>query len=118
MKGLYHEFRHEIDELAYPLIVSMPDVRVKGIYDGSECVGFMLVEGDYIDALYVREGHRRKGLARKAVIEYVREYGLPRSLHIVNTNKAAKRFWNGIFKLRVLERNEVDTLYEVEDVYD
>jgi hypothetical protein len=47
-------------------------------------------------------------------MEYIQEYGLPERLHIVNTNKVAKKFWHSIFKMRMLEKNEIDTLWEIE----
>lgn len=111
MDDLYVEFRSEIDRMAFPLICKIKGMVVKEIFDDGEAVGFLMVENGYIDSLYVREGHRRKGLARKAVLEYVEEYGLPNTLRIIKTNTAAKRFWKSIFEMTMIDRNEVDYHY-------
>jgi ribosomal protein S18 acetylase RimI-like enzyme len=79
-----------------------------------QLVGYLMVIDGYIDGLFVSPGYRRQGLGKKAVMEYIQEYGLPERLHIVNTNKVAKKFWHSIFKMRMLEKNEIDTLWEIE----
>lgn len=114
MIDLYVEFRNEIDRMAFPLIAAIDGVVTKEIKDGDEVVGFLMVDRDYVDALYVRKEHRRKGLARKAVREYVNEYGLPETLRIVKTNTVAKKFWKSVFEMRVVDRNEVDITYLIE----
>ena len=110
-KELYHAFRNEIDDYAFDL--ELRCAVFKPIYDGLLKVGFLMVIGSYIEGLYVEPKYRRKGLARKAVYEYVRDYGLPRRLHTVNTNKPAIQFWNTVFNLRIIEVGEIDTLWEV-----
>lgn len=107
--GLYLSFRGELDTMAFPLI----EADMIEIYDKGELVGFLMVENGYIDGIYVEPSHRRKGLARQAVMCYVDDYGLPDRLHIINVNETAKKFWYSIFDMRILDVNGVDTLYEI-----
>ena len=113
MKEMYHEFRYDIDDYAFPLVATKGDVVVKEVRDGEDVVGFLLVDDGYVDCLYVRERYRRKGLAGKAVREYVFEHGLPQTIHIVNSNHVAQKFWKTVFKMDVISRNEVDTFYAI-----
>ena len=107
---MYHKFRYEIDEYAFPLIPG--DFR-KICYE-NKAVGFLQVDPDgYIGGLWVHPDYRRRGLARKAIFDYVNDVGLPWRLHIVNTNKPARKFWHSVFELKKINENEVDTLWEV-----
>ena len=114
MIDLYVKFREEIDRMAFPLICAIDGIVIKEIKDGDETVGFIMVDRDYIDSMYIKPEHRRKGLGRKAVREYVMEYGLPETLRIVKTNTIAKKFWKSVFNMRVVDRNEVDVTYLIE----
>lgn len=109
MKNLYHDFRYEIDDYMYPLM----EKWARPIWYENDIVGFLMVIDGYIEGLYVRKDLRRKGLGRQAVEDYIRDNGLPWRLHIINTNKVAKRFWNSLFVLKKIEVNDIDTLYEV-----
>ena len=111
---LYLQFRKELDKLCVPVIV---DKVLKSIipiqYDG-KVVGMVGGFTDYIDCLYVLPEYRRKGLAKRAVLDFVKgnlHYGI--RLHIINNNEPAKAFWNSIFELKEIGSNEVDTLYEI-----
>lgn len=118
---MYLEFRKEIDEICVPEILKC--VTTIPIKNGGKQVGifcYALQPGHYyIDCLYVEPEHRRKGLAKNAVLffyEYVKskEYFIQEiRLHIINENKAAYAFWKSIFELEIIEQNFVDTLYRV-----
>lgn len=110
-RELYHEFRNTVDELAFADIKASSNFVE--VMDGNKVVGFLLVHDGYIEGAYVREDHRRKGLMRNAVKNYVSRYGLPNDLHIVNRNKVAYAFWSSIFNLGILDVNRVDTHYAI-----
>ena len=112
-REMYFRFRNEIDSYVLPILIENGAI-FKRIEVRKQLVGYLMVIDGYIDGLFVSPGYRREGLGKKAVIEYIQDYGLPKSLHIVNTNKVAKKFWHSIFKMRMLEKNEVDTLWEIE----
>ena len=113
---MFVNFRRELDVLAFPLIKDISDYRE--IKYNDKVVGFLMVEHGYVDSLYVEPMFRRKGLARCTVMNYLMEGKIIDSLHIINTNKTAYKFWNNIFKLEQLEQNNVDTLYRVVSVKD
>lgn len=121
MRGLFHEFRYDIDELTLPILMDMAEfdgVTRLLIHEG-KAVGFLMVVERYIEGIYVQPEYRRKGIARNAVLEYIREHPalepqeLMLKLHIVNTNKAAKKFWFSIFDMHKIDKNPVDTFYEI-----
>ena len=112
-REMYFRFRNEIDSYVLPILIENGAI-FKRIEVRKQLVGYLMVIDGYIDGLFVSPGYRRQGLGKKAVMEYIQEYGLPKSLHIVNTNKVAKKFWHSIFKMRMLEKNKIDTLWEIE----
>lgn len=112
-REMYFRFRNEIDSYVLPILIENGAI-FKRIEVRKQLVGYLMVINGYIDGLFVSLGYRREGLGKKAVMEYIQDYGLPKSLHIVNTNKVAKKFWHSIFKMRMLEKNEIDTLWEIE----
>lgn len=112
-REMYFRFRNEIDSYVLPILIENGAI-FKRIEVRKQLVGYLMVIDGYIDGLFVSPGYRRQGLGKKAVMEYIQDYGLPKSLHIVNTNKVAKKFWHSIFNMRMLEKNEIDTLWEIE----
>jgi len=112
-REMYFRFRNEIDSYVLPILIENGAI-FRRIEVRKQLVGYLMVIDGYIDGLFVLPGYRRQGLGKKAVMEYIQEYGLPERLHIVNTNKTAKKFWHSIFNMRMLETNEVDTLWEIE----
>jgi hypothetical protein len=108
-KELYHEFRYFIDEKAFDAIKESSDY-VQVVYEG-KIVGFLIVHDGYIEGAYIRDAYRRKGLMRETVRNYVKRYGMPDHLHIVNGNTTAYEFWSSIFDLRAVDHNLVDTYY-------
>jgi len=125
-RNMYHEFRHEIDSFVLPILVKMTASGglARLIIRGGRPAGFLLVEDGRIDGIYVRPEFRRMGLASEAVYGYIRENPgkepeeLMQTLRIVNTDRAAKRFWFSIFKMHKEGENEVDTLYRIDGLKD
>ena len=112
-REMYFRFRNEIDSYVLPILIENGAI-FKRIEVRKQLVGYLMVIDGYIDGIFVLPSYRREGLGKKAVMEYIQDYGLPERLHIVNTNKVAKKFWHSIFKMRMLEKNEIDTLWEIE----
>ena len=111
--GLYKDFRKELDEMCVPLILNELEI-VQPIFFEDKLVGVVAGNKDYIDCVYVQPEYRRKRLAKEAVLKFV-EGDLSKGirLHIINNNHIAYEFWHRIFKLRRIEFNAVDTLYEI-----
>ncbi len=113
----YKNFRKEIDNICIPEILKC--VSIMPIYHNEKQVGILCYAIQpthiYIDCLYVAPEYRRKGLARKKILEFC-DIKMPQyeiRLHIINENKIAYDFWNSIFELEPIESNFVDTLYKV-----
>ena len=110
---LYKSFRAELDDMCIPHIID--DLRIiRPIVADGKIVGMIGGFVDYIDCLYVLPEYRRRGLARKAALEYVEGnlgYGI--YLHIINNNEAAKKFWHSLFELKEIGSNDIDTMYEI-----
>ena len=109
---LYKKFRQEID--AYCAAAVLRELEIKEITYNGETVGMLMAQYGYIDGLYILPEYRRKGLARKAVEDYIKAcpYNGVR-LHIVNANLPALAFWNNVCELSRLATNGVDTEYKV-----
>jgi ribosomal protein S18 acetylase RimI-like enzyme len=112
--AMYMDFRKVIEEFCYPLLKEWSGEGYVEIKDGDDVVGFMMVlDNYYVNALYVKPDSRRKGLAKRAVLDYIKQGGKITQLHIVKTNKVALKFWKSIFKLRKVDESPVDILYEI-----
>lgn len=111
---LYKQFRNEIDTLSFPLMRNMAGKdNYREIKYDDRVVGFLIVIRGYVNGIYVEPEYRNKGLARQAVLDYLNEGGFIATLHIINTNTVAKKFWNSIFILEEIDTSPVDTLYRV-----
>lgn len=107
---LYKKFRYDLDDYAIPLILeNMEYIELK---HQDKIVGFACLYGDYVDAFYILPKYRRKNIGSKLVKELYKEYKF-KTLHIINSNIPAINFWKKNFKLRKLEINFCDTLYEI-----
>ena len=109
----YKNFRKELDEMCVPLIINELKI-IKPIKADDLIVGMVGGFTDYIDCVYVVPKYRRKGLAKRAVLDFVKgnlDYGI--RFHIINTNTVAFNFWNSIFDLKEISANSVDTMYEI-----
>ena len=111
---MYLKFRNELDKICVPVILSELHMQIYDIKYNNKVVGMMCANPDYIDCVYIQPEYRRKGLAKKQVLNFVKEhirYGV--RLHIINNNEPAKAFWNNLFDLKVVGGNQLDTLYEI-----
>ena len=108
---LYKEFRKELDEYAVPLIIN--NVNYVTLMYENEKVGFACLVGDYLDAFYILPEYRRKGIGTIMVKNLYKKHKFKR-LHIINRNIPALEFWKKNFKLKEIEFNFCDTLYEIE----
>lgn len=112
---MYKEFRKELDEMCIPLILDEMDCIEYIVCDG-KTVGMVCGTIGYIDCVYVLPEYRRKGLAKRAVLEWYARYQKPYEntrLYIINNNEVAKKFWNSLFELTAVQSCGVDTLYEI-----
>ncbi len=117
---LYLKFRRELDTLCVPIILDTLDYVEYIVYDG-KTIGMVGGNLGYIDVVYVLPEYRRKGLAKKAVLEWYNRYKSPYEntrLHIINNNIPALKFWESLFQLWEIGHNEIDTLYEILNVKD
>lgn len=114
---MYKSFRAEIDDLCIPKILTEFGYTVKDILtDDGKVAGIFVAAPDYIDCVYVKPEFRRKGLAKKTVLEFYRQYKYFRPcLHIIKGNKTALAFYNSLFVLRKVGENAMDTLYKILD---
>lgn len=119
---MYLAFRKTIDDYCFPLIKEWA-TKQEGfitLYDnndnervGRKPVGFLIVIDGYVDGLYVMPEHRRKSIAKKAVMDYLKSGGVITRLHIIRTNTPALNFWKSIFVLEPEKDCPVDVLYHV-----
>lgn len=109
---LYLKFRQELDKICVPEILKL--IPSKLIKEDGEVVGLLCASPDYIDCIYILPEHRRKGIARKTVIDHWnKNKPCEMRLHIIKKNKPALKFWKGIFNLELLGENELDYLYRI-----
>lgn len=112
---MYFKFREELDKMCVPVIVENLTC-VEYIVCDDKVVGMVGGVRGYIDCVYVLPEYRRRGLAKKAVLEWYNRYKSPYEntrLHIINNNVPALKFWKSIFKLRIIDVNNVDTMYDI-----
>lgn len=125
---MYLAFRKTIDDYCFPLIKEWA-TKQKGfitLYDNNDNddvakrkpVGFLIVIDGYVDGIYVMPEHRRKGIAKKAVMDYLKRGGVITRLHIIRTNTPALNFWKSIFVLEPENDCPVDVLYNVVKLHD
>lgn len=118
VQAMFMAFRGTIDEYCFPLIKRWAKKQDGYIVlkDEGEPVGFLIVVDGYVDGIYVKPEHRRKGIARKAVLDYINNGGVIDRLHVVRSNKTALKFWKSIFIMTELDSCPVDVLYRVQRV--
>lgn len=125
---MYLAFRKTIDDYCFPLIKEWA-TKQKGfitLYDNNDNddvakrkpVGFLIVIDGYVDGIYVMPEHRRKGIAKKAVMDYLKRGGVITRLHIIRTNTPALNFWKSIFVIEPENDCPVDVLYNVVKLHD
>lgn len=97
---MYIAFRNELDAMEFPQMVSDSQIAYMTIEcDGFE-VGFLLVNKGHVIGIYVKPDYRRRGLARKAVLEYLTNGGTINRLEILDCNIIAHYFWKSLFDLK------------------
>lgn len=121
LREMYLAFRKTVDNYCFPLIKEWATEQEGFItlYDDNDDkakrkpVGFLIVIDGYVDGIYVMPEHRRKGIAKKAVMDYLKSGGVITQLHIIRTNTPALNFWKSIFVLEPENDCPVDVLYRV-----
>ena len=108
--NMYIKFRTEIEEMYAPYVLNQCDV-IEIFNEKNKKIGILCVDDKYIDGLYILPEYRNKGYATKAVMDYIKKYGTPEDLTILNTNTPALNFWTSIFDLTPIENNGIDTYY-------
>lgn len=111
--SMYLNFRRYLDCICFENLVKMSGDGFIKIKHNENTVGFLMIIDDYIDAIYVLPEYRRLGLARKAVLDAWNSGIKMRTLHIVNGNTIAEKFWNSIFRLTLQHVNLVDSFYYI-----
>ena len=115
--NLYTRFRKELDQLCIPKILASPNINVQDIVYKNKVVGIFCVYPNYIDCVYILPEYRRKGLAKKTILEWFSKHrNQSIRLHIINNNEVAKVFWHQLFDLRVIDFNPIDALYEIVNI--
>lgn len=121
LREMYIAFRKTMDDYCFPLIKEW-STKQEGfitLYDENDDkskrnpVGFLIVIDGYVDGIYVKPDYRRKGIAKKAVMDYLKRGGVITRLHIIRTNTLALNFWKSIFILEPENDCPVDVLYRV-----
>lgn len=108
----YLQFRKEIDTMFYPEFARLNDVLTRKDEQGN-VIAMLIVENGYIDCLWVAPEYRRQHIGHNIVIDFMKNYYYPSTLHILNNNPKAYKFWNSLFELETLEANLYDTLYAI-----
>lgn len=109
---MYTQFRAEIDAMYSPLVLDECDEVIE-IMHNTQQIGLLCVKDKYIQGLYILPKYRRMGFGKTAVLNYIKKYGMPKDLTILNTNYDAITFWNSIFELEVIKANPIDTYYKI-----
>lgn len=108
---MYVKFRTEIETMYAPHIIN--ECQTVRISNDEKEIGILMVKDGYIIGLYILPEHRRKGYGRKAVIDYIKKYGMLKDLTILNSNLTAKAFWESIFELEPIKINSIDTYFGI-----
>lgn len=114
---MYLDFRKELDKYWVP--VALSEMMRFGVFYRGKVVGLLGVrklEGDsfYIDCVYIKRRYRRKGNAKRAVLNlYKGNRYADITLHIIHNNEPAQKFWRNIFELEEVARNETESLYRI-----
>lgn len=108
---MYIAFRNELDTIEFPQMVSNSQIAYMTIEcDGFE-VGFLLVNKGYVIGIYIKPEYRRRGLARKAIFEYLANNGTINRLEILDCNTVAHNFWESLFDLEPEQYSATSTVF-------
>jgi predicted acetyltransferase len=115
--SMYIDFRKEIETMYAPHIFKSCD-EVISIRENNQEIGLLLIKDKYVQSFYIKPKYRRKGYGRKAILDYIKQYGMLTDLTILNTNYTALDFWNSIFVLEPIDVNPIDTYYKIVSLKD
>lgn len=111
--NMYLEFRKELDRICVPKILESSLNVIDIEYEGKK-VGILCTDNNYIDCVYIFPEYRRKGLAKKAILDWYNSLENKQvQFHVINENKTAKKFWESIFELELIEFDTICALYEI-----
>lgn len=112
IEKMYVDFRQEIDTQSAELIIKNLDTRLV-TYD-DKIVGFLILDGDYVDSFYIVPEYRRKGIGREFIKEqYRKDMCRWHDLRIVKRNGVGLAFWKSVFNMRRITSNFCDLHYEI-----
>ena len=114
----YLDYKRDLDNMEFPLLRKRAGDGFVEIKDGNIIVGFLMVIDSFVYAIYVRPESRRKGLAKKAVRDYVNGGGNIVRLSIIPTNIEGQKFWDSVFYMTVISYNESTVTYQVDGLKD
>jgi len=107
---MFKEFRKEIDEMCAEDIVKNLDTRPV-MFKGKQ-IGFLMLDGDYVDGFYIMPEYRREGHGKRFIIDQYKKDGCRwEDLRIVKHNVFAWQFWNSVFDLEWIDGNFCDNHY-------
>ena len=110
----YLAFRKEIDTMFYSEYKKWHGTNILTYKD---CDGnnkaILIVELNYINGLWVAPEYRRQHIGHNIVIDFMKNYYYPTTLHILNNNPRAYKFWNSLFELEELEVSPFEALYAI-----
>lgn len=108
---MYITFRNELDAMEFPRMVDKPQIAYMTIDCNGLDVGFLLVNKGYVIGIYIKPEYRRRGLARNAILEYLKNGGIINSLEILNCNIIARYFWESLFDLKPERYSATSTIF-------
>ena len=112
LEKMYVAFRQEIDSMCAETLIENLDIRPVS-YDG-KTIGFLMLDGNYVDSFYMKPEYRGRGLGRLFIIgQYRKDNCRWRDLRVVKENHVAIAFWNNVFNLRLIDTNFCDFHYEI-----
>lgn len=108
---MYIAFRNELDAMEFPRMVGELQIAYMAIDCDGFDVGFLLVNNGYVIGIYIKPEYRRRGLARKAVLEYLANGGTINRLEILDCNTIAHNFWESLFDLNPEQYSATSTIF-------
>ena len=108
---MYIAFRNELDAMEFPRMVGEPQIAYMTIDCDGFDVGFLLVNIDYVIGIYIKPEYRRRGLAKKAVLEYLANGGTINRLEVLDCNTIAHNFWESLFDLNPEQYSATSTIF-------
>lgn len=108
---MYIAFRNELDSMEFPRMVGETQIAYITIECDGFDVGFLLVNKGYVIGIYIKPEYRRRGLARNAVLEFIKNGGIINRLEILDCNTIAHNFWGSLFNLKAERYSATSTIF-------